>query len=59
MRTRLSICRRKARYLTRALALAAAESLSPDLRTYRCDRCRHHHLTSRRKGKRIARPAEG
>ncbi|GAA4022711.1 hypothetical protein GCM10022280_24240 [Sphingomonas swuensis] len=57
MRTRLSICRRKAGYPDEATARAAAESFGLDLRTYRCGRCGAVHLTSRRKGKRIPRPA--
>ena len=57
MRTRLSICNRKARYASgQAAALAAARATIP-LRLYRCDRCRQFHLTSRTKGKRVPRPA--
>ncbi len=51
MRTRLSICQRKARYATEADALAAARAAGLALFPYRCDRCRKIHLTSRRKGK--------
>lgn len=40
-------------------ALAAAGRSALVLRTYRCDRCRLFHLTSRTKGKRIMRPAGG
>lgn len=57
MRTRLSICRRKAAYRSEAEALAAVQQFGLPLRTYRCDRCRRFHLTSRTKGKRIPRPA--
>ncbi len=57
MRTRLSICARKARFLSRPDALAVALHSSTPLRPYRCDRCRHFHLTSRTKGKRIPRAA--
>jgi hypothetical protein len=57
MRTRLSICRKKVSYRSLEDALAAAESSGLPLRTYRCDRCRLFHLTSRTKGKRIPRPA--
>ena len=56
MRTRLSICNRKARYATREEALLAAAAAAIPLRPYRCDRCRHYHLTSRTKGKRMPRP---
>ena len=56
MRTRLSICRRKAAYPDEAAARAAAAATGLDLRPYRCDRCRQLHLTSLRKGKRIPRP---
>jgi hypothetical protein len=55
MRTRLSICNRKARYDTAADAHAAAAA-TITLRPYRCDRCRQFHLTSRTKGKRVPRP---
>ncbi len=56
MRTRLSICARKARYASEAEALAAAQQASFALRPYRCDRCWRFHLTSRTKGKRVPRP---
>lgn len=58
MRTRLSICARKARYETKQEALEAARTGQVPLRVYRCDRCRKFHLTSRTKGKRIPRPAD-
>lgn len=57
MRTRLSICRRKLAFRTEEEALAVVERSGLPLRTYRCDRCRLLHLTSRTKGKRIPRPA--
>jgi len=57
MRTRLSICLKKARYPSEQDALAAARRAEIELRPYRCDRCRHFHLTSRTKCKRIPRPA--
>ena len=57
MRTRLSICERKARYRCEADALAIAGKAEFPLRPYRCDRCGQYHLTSRTKGKRIPRPA--
>ncbi|MXO74948.1 hypothetical protein GRI40_06900 [Altererythrobacter aerius] len=56
MRTRLSICRRKARFASEAEARAAAHGAAIALRHYRCDRCGRYHLTSRTKGKRIPRP---
>jgi len=58
MRTRLSVCVRKASYRSTEEALAAAALSGLDLRTYRCDRCGLIHLTSRTKGKRITRPQE-
>ncbi len=58
MRTRLSICNRKARYRSEQDALLAAQQASIPLRHYRCDRCQQFHLTSRTKGKRIPRPAD-
>lgn len=59
MRTRLSVCARKARYSDREAALAAAARADFALRAYRCDRCAQFHLTSRTKGKRVPRPASG
>jgi hypothetical protein len=56
-RTRVSICRTKRRFASDGEARAAALATGLDLRPYRCDRCRAHHLTSRRKGKRVPRPA--
>ena len=52
MRTRLSVCRRKARYAEEGEALAAIARSGWTLHPYRCDRCRLYHLTSRTKGKR-------
>jgi hypothetical protein len=57
LRTRLSICQKKARYATEADATAAVAAATIELRHYACDRCGSFHLTSRTKGKRIARPA--
>ena len=57
MRTRLSVCARKRRFGAEDEALAAAGAADAGLRHYRCDRCGSFHLTSRRKGKRIPRPA--
>ncbi|MBV2147674.1 hypothetical protein KRZ98_05145 [Sphingobium sp. AS12] len=56
-RTRLRICTAKRRYGSEADAQAAVEQATIILRPYRCDRCGQFHLTSRTKGKRIARPA--
>ena len=55
MRTRLSVCNRKARYASEAGAVEVAARADFPLRPYRCDRCRQFHLTSRTKGKRIPR----
>lgn len=52
MRTKLSVCNRKARYPSEAEALLAMQRSGLELRPYRCDRCRQFHLTSRTKGKR-------
>lgn len=51
MRTKLSVCIRKARYPSEQDALAALRDSGLPLRPYRCDRCWHYHLTSRTKGK--------
>ena len=56
MRTRLSVCNRKARFASEAEAAHFAEGIGLPLKPYRCDRCRHFHLTSRTKGKRTPRP---
>ena len=53
MRTRLSICNRKARYRSEEDAVLAAQQAGPALRPYRCERCQQFHLTSRTKGKRV------
>jgi hypothetical protein len=51
VRTRLSVCARKARYRSMEAALLAANKSGWDLYPYRCDRGAHFHLTSRRRGK--------
>lgn len=56
LRTRLSICRKKARYASEAEALEVVFAADYPLRPYRCDRCGKFHLTSRTRGKRIPRP---
>ena len=58
MRTRLSICNRKARYASHADALVAATAATIALHPYRCDQCRQFHLTSRTKGRRVPRPVK-
>lgn len=58
MRTRLSVCIKKASYQSAQDALAAAARSGLELRTYACDRCGLIHLTSRTKGKRIPRPKD-
>jgi len=55
MRTKLSVCARKARFKGEADALAVARQASIPLRPYRCDRCGRFHLTSRTKGKFVGR----
>lgn len=51
MRTKLSVCLKKARYPSEREALLFAQRTGLTLRPYRCDRCRQFHLTSRTKGK--------
>ena len=58
MRTRLSICRRKARFASEQDAILTARNAGLPLRPYRCDRCRQFHLTSRTKGKRTPAPLD-
>ena len=53
MRTRIGICRRKARYASEAAATEAAARAPFSLRPYRCALCRQYHLTSRTKGMRL------
>ena len=55
VRTKLSICLRKMRFPTAAAAQDRAAQTGLVLRPYRCDRCRQFHLTSRTKGKWVAR----
>ncbi len=57
MRTKLSVCNRKARYESEQEALLAAERSGLTLRPYRCDRCWQFHLTGRTKGKWMSRRA--
>ena len=55
MRTRLSICIKKARYATKSDALETTQRADFPLHPYRCDRCHQFHLTSRTKGRRVVR----
>jgi hypothetical protein len=55
IRTRLSICRKKARYADQAEALAAAAKADFPLHPYRCNQGEHFHLTGRTKGRRVVR----
>lgn len=57
MRTRLSICRKKATYPSEAEAMLVVQKASYPLRPYRCDRCLQYHLTGRTKGKWLPRRA--
>ncbi|SFO06259.1 hypothetical protein [Sphingomonas sp. OK281] len=54
-RTRLSVCRRKARFVSETDALVVANAGRVPLRAYRCDRCAYFHLTSKTKGKLVHR----
>ncbi len=56
MRTKLSICQRKARFPSAQDALAHTRQIGLPLRPYLCDRCGQFHLTSRTKGKWMPRP---
>ena len=56
MRTRLSICIKKVRYVTKADALEVIQRADFALHPYRCDRCHQYHLTSRTIGRRVVRP---
>ena len=53
MKTRLSVCARKARFATAADARRIASAADVPLRPYTCDRCGKFHLTGRTKGKRV------
>ena len=53
MRSKLSTCRRKVRFVSEEEALSAIRQAGLPLRLYRCDRGDHFHLTSRTKGKRL------
>jgi hypothetical protein len=49
----MGICARKRRYASADEALAIAAKAPFPLRPYRCELCRHFHLTSRTKGMRL------
>ena len=51
MRTRLSICAKKHRYVSREAALLAVAKAEIPLRPYYCDRCWQFHLTGRIKAR--------
>jgi hypothetical protein len=55
VRTKLSICIKKARFPSEQDALVVVKRSGLPLRPYRCDRCWQFHLTSRTKGKRMPR----
>ena len=55
MRTRQSVCVKKARFASEQDALETARKSGLVLLPYRCDRCRQFHLTSRTKGKGLLR----
>lgn len=59
MKTRPGICQRKRRFATRKAAEAVALAADVTLRAYKCALCKQYHLTSRTKGLRIPRVAEG
>ena len=50
MKTRLGICQRKRKFVTRDDAEQAAAKAPFKLRAYTCSLCRKYHLTSRTKG---------
>ena len=56
VRTKLSICIKKARFMSEQDALVVAQRADYPLRPYRCDRCKQFHLTGRTKDKRVVRP---
>lgn len=59
VKTRPGICQKKRRFATREAADAAALAADVCLRAYKCALCRHFHLTSRTKGLRAPRLADG
>ena len=59
MQTRPGICQKKRRFVTREEAEEVALRADVTLRAYKCALCRRFHLTSRTKGLRIPRVADG
>lgn len=59
MKTRLGICQKKRRFASREAADAAALAADTPLRAYKCALCHQFHLTSRTKGLRAPRAAQG
>ncbi len=57
MKTRLSVCARKVRYVSREDAVEAALKSGLVLHPYKCDRCWRWHLTSRTKGRLQPKPS--
>ncbi|MYL98113.1 hypothetical protein GR702_10060 [Novosphingobium sp. FGD1] len=53
MRTSPGICQRKAQYPDEAAALTVAARAPFPLRPYRCELCRHFHLTGRTRGMKL------
>lgn len=59
MKTRPGICQKKRRFATREAAEAVAVASDTPLRAYKCALCKQFHLTSRTKGLRVPRIADG
>jgi hypothetical protein len=59
MKTRPGICQRKRRFASREEAEAVALQADVTLRAYKCALCHRFHLTSRTKGLRVPRIADG
>lgn len=59
MKTRPDICQKKRRFETREAAEAVALAADTPLRAYKCALCKRFHLTSRTKGLRVPRAANG
>ena len=57
MKTRQSICIKKARYASQAEAIEAAARAPFPLHPYYCERCWRFHLTGRTKGRRVIKAA--
>jgi len=59
VKTRPGICQKKRRFATREAAEAVAAAADIPLRAYKCALCKAFHLTSRTKGLRVPRVADG